>query len=217
MPDRRAPLPLLFITACTWGEVETPIGPEVLYPCASTAGLSREQAGSGLTHCVACRGDSSACEYDINCQLGSICNSAGGDHFREDCPTHVCVRIVCASDDDCVTPKTCSLRGVCEARPCEGSRDCAGNMICVAGECVAKAPVARCLVVSARQTLELGQTAGLAAVAFDESDRPRPDAAFVWTSSSASAKSKRLRLSLASPAKRASPRALRMFRAPDPL
>jgi hypothetical protein len=130
------------------------------------------------------------CQFSINCAAGYICNKPSDDLYVSDKPENVCVKVVCAGDNECTAPKKCSLERICEAPLCQSNNDCAGGNVCLGGACE-PAPnassVSSCTVVTTSGAIRQGATRELTAVAKNSNGVVLPGIRFTWMSSNPTA------------------------------
>ena len=132
--------------------------------------------------------DGGCCEFSINCRSGSACNVPDEPEgfFFPDRDPNICIRVVCASNNDCEAGQECSPENLCRPPVCQNTGDCPPGQVCLGGSCgtaPAASEVDTCEVITRATTLKEGQTLALTAVARDASGAPLPWITFQWTSS----------------------------------
>jgi hypothetical protein len=151
-------------------------------------GLSSCKSGTtadcGDANAAATRQDGQCCMYSLNCQAGSICNDPMEDLYDATKPMLTCVKVVCQSDSDCLSPKKCTLEKVCNAPVCQTDSQCTPGTACIGGACTA-APSASlamsCAIVTPNQAIKQGAMVDLAAVAKNANGAVLPHIAFSWS------------------------------------
>jgi hypothetical protein len=137
--------------------------------------------------CDGCRADGEPCQQSIECRPGSICNDPSEeDLYRSASPLHRCLKVICASTNECPSGEDCTLENVCRPHVCQGDAECAGGMLCEGGACVAPLPlsaVASCEVVRRARVMVSGSSAAVSAVARDAEGHALAHSAFAWSSS----------------------------------
>lgn len=134
---------------------------------------------------VGCADQGEPCLFSINCQPGQICNKSTDELYVAEQPADTCVKVVCANDNECTAPKTCSLERICEAPVCQFNGDCQGGNVCLNGSCQPApnaASVASCTVVTPNGAIKQGAQVRLSAVARNADGVALAGIGFVWTS-----------------------------------
>ena len=138
--------------------------------------------------CRSCRTDGQACVYSINCAPGSICNDPADPLYVADAESSICIKVICASDDDCAEGKSCNPEKICEAPLCQNDSDCSAGNYCSGGECLSRpdaSSVASCDVIPDSHAIREGQTAELNATAKNANGAVLGAIEFKWTSDKA--------------------------------
>lgn len=156
---------------------------------ALAAGCSSSGGGTNTPeydiNCQSCRQNDQACTYSINCQPGSICNDPVEDLYDADKTALTCIKVVCASNADCESPKVCSLEKICNSPICQVDGDCEGGSRCLGGAC-GPAPnaqdVASCDIVTRGGSIRQGATQELVAVAKNANGAVLAAIEFEWSS-----------------------------------
>lgn len=171
-------------TGCTTND-DCPSG----QTCDTAAGVCKAGEACG-GDCLGCRADGQCCDYSINCAAGSICNVPAETLYDSSKDNNICIKVVCANNNDCEAPKTCSLQKICETPICQRDADCGGGNVCLGGACASapnQADAASCQVLTAGASIQQGASIELVAVAKNQNGVVLPLIRFQWTSDNTNA------------------------------
>jgi hypothetical protein len=137
--------------------------------------------------CESCRRDGESCEVSFNCEAGSICNSPDEEFYDSTRPEKTCIRVICSDSVDCLPPKVCTAKKICELPTCQADSDCASPQgVCEGGECVevrAPSAAAGCIILTRSQRILSEQSLPLEALVLDAAGRPIRGLVLEWSSS----------------------------------
>lgn len=128
--------------------------------------------------------DGAACTFSGDCNVGSICNTSDDPYFDPDFAANVCMRLVCARDEDCRGGRVCSVERVCGVPTCVSDDQCASTELCSGGQCILRpTDVVSCEVVSHDAFVSFGRGMRLEARALSAAGRVVGGVPFGWSSS----------------------------------
>lgn len=171
-------------TGCTTND-DCPSG----QTCDTATGMCKAGDECG-GDCLGCRADGQCCDFSINCAAGSICNVPAEALYDATKDANICIKVVCATNNDCEAPKTCSLQKICETPICQRDADCGGGNVCLGGECASapnQADAASCQILTAGASIQQGASIELVAVAKNQNGVVLPLIRFAWTSDNTNA------------------------------
>lgn len=138
--------------------------------------------------CESCRDDGQTCELSFNCHPGSICNTPDEDFYDPNQPEGVCIRVICDDDTDCLAPKVCTERKICESPVCQDDDQCPENTVCKGGACTdieLAGAASSCIILTRSQPLATGTAILLEALVLDANGEALRGPVLDWSSSDA--------------------------------